>query len=307
MKNQIIEENNQYYPTANRNVKDRLFRFVFNTKEDLLNLYNAVNESNYTNLDDLEINTIEEAVYLSMKNDISFLIGGTLNLYEHQSTYNPNMPMRGLIYLAKLYERYINSGKINIYREQLQKFPIPKYIVFYNGLKDEPDRIELNLSDAFKGMGKEEPCLECRAIMLNINYGHNKDLMERCRKLEEYSIFIATVRKYEEIYDDLTWAVNMAIEDCINNNILREVLMNSKSEVASMVLTTFDREVYERDLREDAYGEGYILGAVQMFIEMNQTHNLSTKEAVLKEIMHKFSLDKSDAEKYMKEYWKQEG
>lgn len=216
MTNQIIEENNQYYPNADRNVKDRFFRFIFKKKEDLLDLYNAVNESNYTNIDDLEINTIEEAVYLSMKNDISFLIGGTLNLYEHQSTYNPNMPMRGLLYLAKLYERYINSNKVNIYREQLQKFPTPRYIVFYNGLKDEPDRIELNLSDAFKHTGDEAPCLECRAVMLNINYGHMEGVIQGCiesyqelastrevtikRIMEKFSLSVSEAERYMEEY-----------------------------------------------------------------------------------------------------------
>lgn len=80
MTNQIIEENNQYYPNADRNVKDRLFRFIFKKKEDLLDLYNAVNESNYTNIEDLEINTIEEAVYLSMKNDAPFSLQSSASI-----------------------------------------------------------------------------------------------------------------------------------------------------------------------------------------------------------------------------------
>ena len=96
-----IEDSSQYYPSTNLKVKDRLFRFIFRKKEDLLDLYNAVNDSNYWNIEDLEVNTLEDAVYLSMKNDISFLIGGTMNLYEHQSTYNPNMPIRGLMYMVR--------------------------------------------------------------------------------------------------------------------------------------------------------------------------------------------------------------
>lgn len=242
-----------------------------------------------------------------MKNDVSFLIGGILNLYEHQSTYNPNMPMRGLLYLAKLYERYIQSNKINIFRSQLRKFPNPQYIVFYNGMEDEPDQIELKLSDAFEHTENYEPCLEGRAIMLNINYGHNKMLMERCRKLEEYAIFIATIRRYRESESDITEAVNLAVDECIKNNILREILTNSKSEVVSMVLTTFDREVYEKDIKEEGYMEGYtdgtLMGGIRDCVEMCQEFAVS-KEETIKRLVEKFSLEVETAEGYIEEFWK---
>lgn len=123
--------------------------------------------------------------------------------------------------------------------------------------------------------------------------------MERCRKLEEYSIFIATVRKYKEIYSDLTQAVNRAIDECIKNNILRDILVNSKSEVVSMVLTTFDREVYERDLKEDAYMAGAIQGCIETYQEL-----ATAREVTIKRIIEKFSLSVSEAERYMEEYWK---
>lgn len=280
-----------------------LFCFIFKEKEDLLDLYNALNQSDHTNIEDLKINTIDEVVYISMKNDVSFLIGGTLNLYEHQSTYNPNMPMRGLIYLAKLYERHINSNKINIYGSKLQMFPNPQYIVFYNGLKDEPDRMELKLSDAFENAQSKEPCLECCVVMLNINYGHNKALMERCRKLEEYSVFVATIRKYKDINSDFTEAVNMAIDECIMNDILRDILVNSKSEVMSMVLTSFDREIYEKDIREEGYEDGFHDGAIQSCIEAYQELCVS-REDTLKKIIEKFLLNDSEAEEYMNKFWK---
>ena len=96
--------NDQEYPAANREYKDSLFRLVFQKKEDLLSLYNAVNGSNYDNPDELEVNTLGNVLYLTKKNDISFLISGMMNLYEHQSTFNPNMPIRGLMYLCKLYQ-----------------------------------------------------------------------------------------------------------------------------------------------------------------------------------------------------------
>ena len=99
------------YPTLNREYKDSQFRLIYSEKKDLLDLYNALNGTSYSDPEELEVNTLEDAVYISIKNDISFLVGGTLNLYEHQSTYNPNLPIRGLIYLAHLYEGYIEDGK----------------------------------------------------------------------------------------------------------------------------------------------------------------------------------------------------
>ena len=97
----------QEYPAANRNYKDRLFRFVFNNKKDLLDLYNAINGTDYDDPEELEVNTLENVLYLAMRNDLSFLIDAELNLYEHQNTYNPNMPMRGLLYFASVYNRHI--------------------------------------------------------------------------------------------------------------------------------------------------------------------------------------------------------
>ena len=127
-----VNMNRSEYPTADREYKDRLFRFVFNNREDLLSLYNAVAGTSYTDPDSLEINTLGNVLYLSMKNDVSFLVSGTLNLYEHQSTYNPNMPMRGLLYFAKLYEKIIAQNNINIYSSGAKKFPFPQHIVFYS-------------------------------------------------------------------------------------------------------------------------------------------------------------------------------
>ena len=151
----------QEYPAANRNYKDRLFRFVFNNKKDLLDLYNAINGTDYDDPEELEVNTLENVLYLAMKNDLSFLIDAELNLYEHQNTYNPNMPMRGLLYFASVYNRHISSREINSYSSSPKEFPFPQHIVFYNGTKEEPDRKVLKLSDLFRRpTGEKEPCLE---------------------------------------------------------------------------------------------------------------------------------------------------
>ena len=234
---------------ANRKFKDSLFRMVFNAKEDLLDLYNAINGTSYTNTADLEINTLDNALYLTIKNDISFMIGCTINLYEHQSSYNPNMPLRGMVYFGQLFSKYTEQRKLNVFSSTLQKLPTPKFIVFYNGLKNEPDRKILKLSDAFQHEGG---CLECEATMLNINYGKNHELMEKCRRLEEYSIFIATVRKYAvDRPAGLEFAISSAIDECIAKDVLKDVLIEQRGAIMNYVLEYFDKEMYERDLREN--------------------------------------------------------
>ena len=241
--------------THNRQYKDRLWRMVFNNKEDLLQLYNAINHTDYQNPDDLEVNTLEDVLYLSMKNDVSFLVGGTMNLYEHQSTFNPNMPLRGVFYFSRLYEGYVADNNLMIYHEKRVRLPKPKYIVFYNGTKKQPDSMELRLSDCFENTDNEAPCLECTATMLNINYGHNQELMKHCRKLEEYSIFVQCVREYIQSEPSVEDALEKAIDTCINQDVLADFLKKHRAEVTNMILTTYDKDLYEKTLKEDAREE----------------------------------------------------
>lgn len=241
---------------VNREYKSSLFCMTFREKEDLLNLYNAMNDTNYQNADELTVYTLEDVVYIGIKNDISFLVGEMLSLYEHQSTRNPNMPMRGLLYLARNYEAYIERNNLNMYGSVLQKFPFPQYYIFYNGAEDEADRRVLELSDAFPKVEGKEPCLNCRAVLLNINYGHNAELMEKCRKLKEYAVFVYYIRRNQEAGMNLNEAMDKAIDDCIAEGILRELLVKNRAEVRNMVLSSFNREVYERDLREEGREEG---------------------------------------------------
>ena len=167
---------------ANREYKDRLFKFIFGNpenKEWTLSLYNAMNHSHYTDPNDIRLNTIENAVYMSMKNDVSFLIADTLNFYEQQSTFNPNMPMRFLIYAGMVYNKYVSESKrYHRYSRTLQKAPTPKCVCFYNGTDDRADRVILQLTDAFAP--DSSPDIEVKVTMININFGHNKDLLEAC-------------------------------------------------------------------------------------------------------------------------------
>lgn len=206
------------YPQENREHKSTLFCKAFEEKKYLLDLYNSVNDSNYQNPDDLEVNTLEDVVYISMKNDKSFLIDCNMNLYEHQSTYNPNMPLRGLLYFAKLYNRYVKEHHLNLFSTTLQKIPAPKYVVFYNGTQEQPDEQILTLSEAFqksRNAQYEDGCLECWARMLNINYGHNRELMQKCRRLEEYAIFVSKVREHTmNNPKNPSEAIERAVDEC---------------------------------------------------------------------------------------------
>ena len=151
-----------------RTYKDSLFRMIFQDRAALLSLYNAINGSHYEDLQGLKITTLEDVIYLGWKNDVSFLIQDVLNLYEHQSTWNPNMPLRGLFYISSLYQGYVKENDLDLYSSALLKLPVPRCIVFYNGTHQEPDQMELRLSDSFIKK-EEDPCIECTVLILNIN------------------------------------------------------------------------------------------------------------------------------------------
>ncbi|MDD2959868.1 MAG: hypothetical protein PHR92_15345 [Lachnospiraceae bacterium] len=256
---------------TNRKHKDRLFVKLFDNREALLELYNAVNGSNYKNPGELVITTLEDAVYMGMKNDCSFLIGSHLNLYEHQSTFNPNMPLRGFLYFASALQGYLAVNQINIYSRYLVKLPTPQYIVFYNGTEDYPDRIEQRLSDAFEKPGG---CMEFRAVMLNINLGHNSELMEQCRLLEEYSIFIDKIRDYLEQKLSTEDAVDAASQYCIENDILKQFLLKNRNEVRQLILTEYNEkkhmEMERRDERAEGIREGKFAVA-KLMLERGET------------------------------------
>lgn len=152
--------------------------------------------------------------------------------------------------------QYVADNNLMIYHEKRVRLPKPKYIVFYNGTKNQPDSMELKLSDCFENTDNEAPCLECTATMLNINYGHNQELMKHCRRLEEYSIFVQCVREYIQSEPSVEDALEKAIDTCINQDVLAEFLKKYRAEVTNMILTTYDKDLYEKTLKEDAREEG---------------------------------------------------
>ena len=268
----------------NRKFKDTLFRKIFDNKKDLLSLYNALNDTEHTDESLITINTIEDAMYIGYKNDISFVIDSELNLYEHQSSVNENMPIRGLIYLTELYKGYIERNGLRIYNETPVKLPFPRYIVFYNGKDGEPERRIMRLSDSYivNASNKDQKsCLDLEALLININYGCNKELMNKCQKLMEYSQLVALIRKhYDELVEKyaklgihksrkeiFAEAVSLAIEEAIRNNILKEILRNNKAEVTNMLLTEFDEKDYIEGVKEESEQRGEQFKIITLIIK----------------------------------------
>ena len=208
-----------------RNVKDRLFRYIFEKdKEALLQLYNALNGTDYRDPEALRIMTIESVIYMSMKNDLAFSISGVLNLYEEQSSFNPNMPVRFLIYLAQEYQKVVSEyGLEKVYGTKLLKIPNPKCVVFYIGSLDAPEESILKLSDAYE-QKEENPDVELKVRMININYGHNQELMKKCHRLWEYSYFVEQINQGLRAGLKLREAAEEAIDYCVTQGVWEDIL-----------------------------------------------------------------------------------
>ena len=261
---------------VNRKYKDTVFRMLFSDKERLLELYNAVSGKNYNNADELEIVTLENAVYMGMKNDLAFLLNMNIYLYEHQSTVNPNMPLRDLFYITSEFSELVELK--SLYSSALIKLPTPNFVVFYNGDIEIGDVSEYRLSDSYMTR-VEEPALELRVTVLNVNYGKNVKLMEQCESLKEYAQYVALVRKYKQETGSLDDGVKLAIEHCINEGILEDFLRKNRSEVIMTSIFEYNKEEEERKLRSAEREAGYAKGKLAMLIQLVNNNVISTADA----------------------------
>lgn len=228
---------------VNLKYKDTFFRYLFGSKDrkqNALDLFNVLNGTDYKDPDELELTTIDDIVYMNHKNDVSVLLCSTLNLWEHQSTWNPNMPLRGLIYLAELYDQYISTRNMNVYSRKQLHLPTPRYFVLYNGddNKDNFDRTVLRLEDSFEN--PEESCLTLKADVININFGENREILEKCKPLYGYSFFAHKIRENQKHGMSIQEAADKAVDYCIENDILKDVLTKHKAEVIGMCITEYN-------------------------------------------------------------------
>ena len=258
---------------VNRTYRSTVFIMLFEEKENLLELYNAMSGKHYTDPELLEINTLENAIYMSIKNDVSFLLDGRLSLYEHQSTYSPNLPLRFLFYISNLYSGMTKDE--NLYGTRKAQIPTPEFVIFYNGEEERPERETLKLSDLYTFRGKDEEQgeedgktekadfkLELKAELLNICGDNNKTLKEACRTLREYAVFTDKMRKHTKTMD-IQAAAERTIEECIKEDILREFLTKHRAEVRTMSIFEYDQEKHMRQEREQAWEEGREAGLAE--------------------------------------------
>lgn len=248
--------------TMNRKYKDGLFRMIFSEKKELLSLYNAISGTSYTDEEELEVNTLQGIIFLSIENDVSFIIGGELMLYEHQSTMCGNMPLRSLLYIADLYAG-ITSDK-QLHGSKMIELQRPRFVVFYNGSEKLPDRSTQKLSDAYPKLkgSTTEPIpeeLELIVTVLNINKGHNRELMEHCKKLSDYAFYVDAVRTYAKEMP-IAEAVEKAIDECIDKDVLADFLRKRRAEVVHMSIYEYDAVQHIAQEKEDSWSDGWTDG-----------------------------------------------
>lgn len=222
----------------NREYKSTLFALIFGeNKKDLLDLFNAVNGTAYTDAEEIEYTTLESdrGFFLKLKNDLSFILDRTLSLYEHQSSpTSANIALRFLHYFSDLLRKMID-GKL-LYRTKVVKFPVPRFIVFYNGRKNEPDETVFRLSEMFEHQ-VDNPDIDLSVRMININHGKNCSLMDKCISLSQYAEFVRRMRDVMDKDKDKEHRRRIAaevIDQAIDDGILSEVLRRHRSEVIEM-------------------------------------------------------------------------
>ena len=251
----------------NPEYKDRLFKFIFGreteeSKRWRLQLYNALNETNITDPDELKINTIENVIYITMHNDISFLVDSEINLYEEQSSYNPNMPLRGFLYFATLYQMYMKENNKNLISSSRVMIPTPKFYVFYHGGPKNPERWKMKLSDSFLNPDKSGD-FQWTATVINLHLNHNSVLNKNCTPLYHYVKFTAMISENSKSGMNKQEAIEKAVDYAIEEDFLEGFFKIHRMEVIGMCLTEFDEEEAKRIWHEDGYTEGLSQGRAE--------------------------------------------
>lgn len=282
---------------ANKRYKDTVFRMLFSDKVRLLQLYNAVNDTDYDNPNDLTITTLENAIYMSMKNDISCMVDMRLALFEHQSTVNPNMPLRDLYYVSDTFAKFHNDK--DMYSPRLIKLPNPRFIVFYNGEAEQPAIRQMRLSDAYTH-NEDEPHLELVVTQININPGYNEELLRRCPVLGEYMSYVDKVRTYQKEMS-LDEAVDRAVNECIAEGILADFLRANKAEVMNMSIYEYDEELHIKTMMDIGREEGYKTGmskGIDGVVSIMRNMNISDED-IITNIVNTFDITEDEASTYL--------
>ena len=229
--------------------KDNVFCMLYRDKRNLLELYNALNNSDYTNVDDLQVTTLNGGSYMKYKNDASFLLCMSLYMFEQQSSKNPNMPLRFLHYVSDVFRELFSNSMLH--RRSMIKIPVPHFVTFYNGLeKWIEDEDEIRLSDMYE-ITTDNPELELKVRVININ--KDVHILNKCKTLRDYMTFVNKVRfKMGVEGDDVRIAVTEAMDECIDEDILVDFFEQHREEVVEVSIYDYDEEDVRRTLFEEA-------------------------------------------------------
>ena len=244
-----------------RTYKDSVFVTIFHDKSKLIELYNALFDANYDESAPIDIVTIKDVLFRTLKNDLAFVLGGRfVVLVEHQSSINENMPLRDLMYISTVLKRMIDTTRL--YREKRLMIPRPEFIVFYNGTKDFPAYQELRLSDSFLGEKQkdEEDALQLIVKVYNINTEKNSEILGRCETLRQYSRFVEIMRSYREDSELTNDVIVEVLDKCKKEGILTEFLDKYGTEIVEMLFKELTREEDLEISRLDGYEEGFNSG-----------------------------------------------
>ena len=305
-----------YRSNGNREYKSDVISMMLQIPEYALDVYNAMNNSAYTDSDMIQIMRLENGISLSVRNDASFFINNYLNLYEHQSTYSPNVPLRFLIYLTDLLKNTI--GKRDLYSRKCVQIATPHFAVFYNGTEKRPEKEVLKLSDAFINR-TDTPEIELTVTVYNINPHNNTQLLAKSKVLRGYMIFVNRVREnlehqnkiaqnaseYDEAAyeEDLETAINEAIDYCIEHHIMETFFRENRSEVTkSMVLDyTWERreELIRAEEYEDGKRDGYVEGEKRGRAEGEKLGTEATQKKLLQTLMETQKITEAEARKML--------
>ena len=233
--------------------KDNVFCMLYRDKKNLLELYNALNNSAYTNVDDLQVTTLNGGSYMKYKNDASFLLCMSLYMFEQQSSKNPNMPLRFLHYVSDVFRELFSNSMLH--RRSMIKIPVPRFVTFYNGLeKWVEDEDEIRLSDMYE-IPTDNPELELKVRVININ--EDVHILNKCKTLRDYMTFVNKVRfKMGVEGDDVRIAVTEAMDECIDEDILVDFFEKHREEVVEVSIYDYDEEEVRRVLAEE-YAQEY--------------------------------------------------
>ena len=325
--------------TEIRQYKDNVFCLLYRDKNNLLDLYNGLNNTNYTNVNDLTVTTLKGGVYMKYKNDASFVFGQDLYMFEQQSSRNPNMPLRFLHYLSDVYRQMYNNS--DLHRSTTLKIPVPHFVTFYNGKQPLEAESILRLSDMYE-KNIDCPELELMVRVININTDNNagnksrtfnsnihtysSEFLSKCETLKDYMIFVNKVRVKTDVEKiDIRTAVTEAVDECIAENVLSEFFRNHREEVITVSIYEYDEEghleIVKEEGRQLGIAEGKQLGLAQgrqigfnegkqleltkginAFIKLCKDMNLSDDDTVNK-LIEDYQLSKDEAVKAVKNYY----